>query len=123
MKNSRFLAVAILCAGVAAVWGAPAAHAQITGDSSAPAIVVKQKPVKALWLKAEVIHADQNTIIVREADNEMKVHTFTYADKARDKISKVLDQGGYQTGDKVKIQSMPGGTEALDIKGKPSKAI
>jgi hypothetical protein len=122
MKNFKFLAVAISCAG-AALLCAATSRAQITGDSSAAAIVVKQKPMKAQWLKAEVIHADQNTIMVREADNQMKIHTFTYADKARDKISKVLDQGGYQTGDIVKIRSMPGGTEALDIKGKPSKAI
>ncbi|MGA7622867.1 MAG: hypothetical protein WCA38_01315 [Candidatus Acidiferrales bacterium] len=122
MKNFKLLAVAISCAG-AALLCAATARAQITGDSSAAAIVVKQKPIKAQWLKAEVIHADQNTIMVREADNQMKIHTFTYADKARDKISKVLDQGGYQTGDIVKIRSMPGGTEALDIKGKPSKAI
>ena len=40
-----------------------------------------------------MIHADQHTIMVREADNEMKIHTFTYADKAKDKISKVLDAG------------------------------
>jgi hypothetical protein len=122
MKNCKFLAVAIFCA-VAVFAGAAPAWAQITADSSAPPIVVKQKPVKAQWLKAEVIHADQHTIMVREADNEMKVHTFTYADKARDKIDKILDQGGYQTGDRVKIRSMPGGTEALDIKGRPSKAI
>jgi hypothetical protein len=122
MKNCKFLAVAILCAGAVLICAAPA-RAQINGDSSAAPIVVTQKPVKPQWLKAEVIHADQHTIMVREADNEMKVHTFTYADKAQDKINKILDQGGYQTGDKVKIRSMPGGTEALDIKGKPSKAI
>ena len=122
MKNYKIFAAAILCALVTMLAPSPV-RAQITGDSSAPAVVVKQTPVKAQWLKAEVIHADQQTIIVREADNEMKIHTFTYSEKAKYKISKVLDAGGYQTGDHVKIRWIPGTAEALDIKGRPSPAI
>jgi hypothetical protein len=122
MKNSKFLAAAILCAGAAMLAAAPV-RAQINGDSSAAPIIVSQKPAKAEWLRAEVIHADQNTIIVREADNEMKIHTFTYAEKAKNKMSNVLEQGGYQSGDHVKIRWIPGTSEALDIKGRPSPAI
>ena len=122
MKNYKIFAAVIVCAGVSALAPAPV-RAQITGDSSAPAVVVKQTPVKARWLKAEVIHADQQTIIVREADDEMKIHTFTYSEKAKNKISRVLDAGGYQTGDHVKIRWIPGSAEALDIKGRPSPAI
>jgi hypothetical protein len=122
MKNYKIFAAVILCAGAVAL--APSSvRAQITGDSSAAPLVVKQSPMKAQWLKAEVIHADQQTIIVREADDEMKIHTFTYSEKAKSKISKVLDAGGYQTGDHVKIRWIPGTAEALDIKGRPSPAI
>jgi hypothetical protein len=53
----------------------------------------------------------------------MNIHTFTYADKAQRKMSKILDAGGYQTGDSIKVLWMAGSSEALDIKGKPSKAI
>jgi hypothetical protein len=35
----------------------------------------------------------------------------------------VLDAGGYQSGDRIQVLWMAGGSEALDIKGKPSKAI
>ena len=122
MKNYKILAAAMLCAGAALLGPAPA-RAQITGDSTAPAVVVKQSAVKAQWLRAEVIHADQQSIIVREAGNEMKIHTFTYSEKAKNKISRVLDAGGYQTGDHVKIRWIPGTAEALDIKGRPSPAI
>jgi hypothetical protein len=122
MKNYKILAAAMLCAAVAMVAPTPV-RAQITGDSSAAPVVVKQSPVKAQWLRGEVIHADQNSIIVRETDNEMKIHTFTYAEKARDKMSRILDAGGYQTGDHVKIRWIPGTAEALDIKGRPSPAI
>ena len=122
MKNYKILAAAMLCAGAAMLAPTPV-RAQITGDSSAAPVVVKQSPAKAQWLRGEVIHADQNSIIVRETDNEMKIHTFTYAEKARGKMSKVLDAGGYQTGDHVKIRWIPGTAEALDIKGRPSPAI
>jgi hypothetical protein len=38
-------------------------------------------------------------------------------------MQKLLDQGGYQFGDKVVIQYLPGTEVALKIKGKPSKPI
>ncbi|MFZ3332228.1 MAG: hypothetical protein WA197_16455 [Candidatus Acidiferrales bacterium] len=122
MKNYKIFAAVILCAGAAALAPAPV-RAQITGDSSQPAVIVKQSAAKAEWLRAEVIHADQQSIIVREAGNGMKIHTFTYSEKAKNKISRVLDAGGYQTGDHVKIRWIPGTAEALDIKGRPSPAI
>lgn len=122
MKNYKYLAAAILCASAAMLAAAPV-RAQINGDSSAAPLVVKQSPMKPQWLKAEVIHADQNTIIVREVGNEMKIHTFTYAEKAKNKMATVLEQGGYQSGDHVKIRWIPGTSEALDIKGRPSPAI
>jgi hypothetical protein len=86
-------------------------------------IVVKEDPVKPVWLRAEVVHADSHTIIVRDEDNAMLIHTFTYSEKAQNKMNQILDNGGYQSGDKVRIRWVPGGSEALDIKGRPSKPI
>ena len=111
-KRKLFSAFAILAAAVAI--HAPVSHAQV--NTSAP-IVVKQSTPKPVWLAVEVLHADQLSILVREEANGMNIHTFSYSDKAREKIQAVLDAGGFRYGDKVKIRYLPGKTEALDIKG------
>jgi hypothetical protein len=112
---------AALCLALAALTAAaPSARAQM--DSSAP-MVVKQQKVKALWMNAEVVRADRNTLTVREAGNEMALHTFTYGPKAAQQMQKVLNAGGYQRGDAIKVRFQSGHTVALAIKGKPSRPI
>jgi hypothetical protein len=130
MKNYKFIAVALFSAAAALAVTAPPACAQVTEPARTPIstdvntpVVVKQKPAKAVWLRAEVIHSDRQTLIVREADNGMEIHTFTFSAKAKDKIEQVQDEGGYQSGDRVKILWIPGSSEALNIKGRPSKPI
>jgi hypothetical protein len=119
MTNFKIFAAIIVVAGLSLA-SVPPVHAQV--NTSAP-IVVKQRAKKPVWLKAEVIHADSHTLMVREEANSLNVHTFTYAEKAQKKMGKILDAGGYQSGDRIKVLWMAGGSEALDIKGKPSKAI
>jgi hypothetical protein len=119
MKNSKLIAFAFLIAAGPATSAIPA-FAQ--ADASAP-MVVKQIPPKAVWLKAEVIHADNHSIMVREQATARAIHTFTYDDRIKGKMQQIVDQGGYQTGDKVKILYMPGQSVAMKIQGKPSKPI
>ena len=38
-------------------------------------------------------------------------------------MQKLMDQGGYQYGDKVRILYQQGQTVALRVRGKPSKAL
>ena len=91
MKNCKLIIVALFCAVALLAGAAPSARAQvvtepertpISTDTNTP-VVVKQKPAKAVWLKAEVIHADRNILIVREVGNEMAIHTFTFSDSAK----------------------------------------
>jgi hypothetical protein len=89
-------------------------------DTSSP-IVVKQTKTKPVWLKAEVIHGDRQSLMVREVDHPMNVHTFTYSPKAQDQMNNALANGGYHRGDKIKVSYQPGQTVALAIKGKPSR--
>ena len=120
----RIFAPALLAA-LASV--AVPAHAQTPVEIVAPIIARTLIPphkasTPGTWLKAEVIHQDSNSIIVSEEGNERVIHTFTYADNLKDKMQNMIDRGGYQWGDKIKILYTPGQTVALKIKGKPSKS-
>jgi len=118
MTKRSIFALLFASLAAAAVW-APPLRAQV--DTHSP-IAVKVIPQKPLWMKATVVRADGRTIIVSEIANPRILHTFTYSGKSLDAITRVLDEGGYQVGDKVKIKYMPGSTVALDLRGKPSKS-
>ena len=130
MKNYRiFAASCVLAAGL--VISAGAAQAQVVETMVAAPIVTKViktitpkgAPAGTSWLKAEVIFASANSIVVREQANGLVIHSFSFAPELKDKMQAVLDKGGYQYGDKVDILYQPGQTVALRIHGKPSKPI
>jgi len=121
MKSYKIAAgFAALC-GALLISGAPA-RAQAV---SAPLIVHQENPAtqpsgRGEWLKAQVLHADAYNIVVFEPGNERVIHTFTVSAELKDKMQWIVDHGGYQYGDKVKIYHAPGQTVALKIHGKPS---
>jgi hypothetical protein len=117
MKSYRIAVEIAAAVALAILLGAAPAVAQLT--TSAP-VVVKQTKPKSIWLKAEVVHADAQTIIVREQGNQLALHTFTYAENLQAPMRHISEAGGYQNGDKVKILYKQGETVALRIKGKPS---
>jgi hypothetical protein len=130
MKNYKIFAVTYVLAAALGLF-ASAARAQLGQALMAAPIVTrvishvlpKGTPAGTNWIKAEVVHADANTIIVREQANEMAIHTFNFAPELRDKMQAMLDKGGYQYGDKIDILYQPNQTVALRIHGKPSKPL
>jgi hypothetical protein len=130
MKSYKLIAFLIACAAALAISSSPAQAQVVEAASVAAPMVVNavnkattKKNPGAVWLKAEVVHADARTIIVREKASELTIHTFTYAPNIQDHMQNLEDKGGFQSGDKIKIQYMPGQTVALKIHGKPSKSL
>lgn len=130
MKRYSAFAAFLMFAAVA-VFVAPAqAQGPVTAaEVTAPIVIRTLAPKKVStpstpgsWMKAEVLHADSNSIVVSEQGNERVMHTFTYNDSVKARMRKIVDNGGYQYGDKIKIKYTPGTTVALKIHGKPSKA-
>jgi hypothetical protein len=74
-------------------------------------------------LRGEVIHADAQSMMVRDPANPLMIYTFTYSPKVHDQMEKIIETGGYQYGDKVKVRCVDGQTVVLALKGKPSKPI
>jgi hypothetical protein len=132
MKNYKILAASLALAGMLAMSSTPA-HAQAAEIAKIAApIVVKiinavtdktSQPKDSNWMKAEVIHADAISIMVREQQNGMMIHTFNFSPETRDQMQAILDKGGFQYGDKISILYMPGQTVVLRIHGKPSKPL
>jgi hypothetical protein len=133
MKSYKIFAVLLAAAAALAISASPAraqaAEAAAAAEVVEPiiskvvSVVTPKKNPRGGWLKAEVVRADANTIIVRERDNERMIHTFTYGPELKDKMQAMVDKGGYQYGDKVNILVSPENTVALRIHGKPSKSL
>jgi hypothetical protein len=144
MKNSKILGAIVALAALLGL-SAGAARAQNTapmptlnpmptapsGARTAPIITRvfdkvtfrQPTPEGSEWLKAEVIHADAVTLIVRERANGYAIHTFNFSTELQPKMQAMLDKGGFQYGDKVSILFMPGQTVALRVHGKASKTL
>jgi hypothetical protein len=96
-------------------------------DTAAPIVInaVKPAPKNVGLTKFEgfVMNANNAQITVRAKGNDLGIRTFPLSEKMSAKMQKIVDKGGYQYGDKVTIYFDPATLKAMNIKGKPSKAI
>ena len=120
MTRGRIFGLLLIAAAAFCAAG-NTARAQVTTAPVIKAKAVKTQALKPTKTNFEVLHMMSTAIQVRNPANVKEIHTFTYSDQIRDKMQTLLNQGGYQYGDKILIQYMPGTEVALKIKGKPSK--
>jgi len=127
--TSAGIGFALLLAGAwaaAANAQSPAVVAPIVVDTAVPIIVnaVKPKPpVGTVKFEGYVLHANIAQITVRAKGNDMSIQTFALTPKASAKMQQIVDNGGYQYGDKVTIYYNAANQQAVKITGKPSKPI
>ena len=99
----------------------------IVVETAAPIVVavVKPKPKPTGLDKFEgfVMHANNAQITVRAKGNDMAIRTFPLSQAASSRMQKIIDNGGYQYGDKVTVFYQPDTSQAIKVKGKPSKPI
>ena len=99
----------------------------IVVETAAPIVVavVKPKPKPTGLDKFEgfVMHANNAQITVRAKGNDMAIRTFPLSQAASSRMQQIIDKGGYQYGDKVTVFYTPATSEAIKVKGKPSKPI
>ncbi|HEV8074279.1 MAG TPA: hypothetical protein VGP66_00430 [Candidatus Acidoferrum sp.] len=105
----------------------PIVTAPIIASEVAPIIVsaVKPKPKPTGLAKFEgtVMHANIAQITVKAMGNDMSIQTFPLSEMASAKMQQIIDKGGYQYGDKVKLEYDPQSLRVVKFKGKPSKSL
>jgi hypothetical protein len=96
-------------------------------DTAAPIIVsaVKPKPKPTGLAKFEgtVMLANITQITVKAMGNDLSIQTFPLSEAASAKMQLIIDKGGYQYGDKVKLEYDPQSMRVVKFKGKPSKSL
>ena len=92
-------------------------------DTAVPIVVnaVKKKPTGLAKFEGFVIHANSAQVTVRSKDNEMAIQSFPLEADAAAKMQLIVEKGGFQYGDKIKIYYDPATLKATKFKGKPSR--
>jgi hypothetical protein len=117
-----WLPVLVMAAGMLIAAGPAANCVAAQGTVSDPVVVKSPKPsTKHLKFVGLVISANAATLTARSTSNASLLQTFSYSASVRAQMVKILNKGGYQYGDKVRVEYAPGTTIALSLKGKASK--
>jgi hypothetical protein len=132
----KIFTIAAVCAlgmTVLGILGVSRAAAQdpiltpIIVDEVAPIIVKaltpKPKDVGLQKFEGYIVHANVAQVTVRAKGNDLGIQTFPLNPDVAAKMQKIVDQGGYQYGDKVTVYYDPSSRTATKIKGKPSRPI
>ncbi len=141
----KFFAIAAVCGLGMTVLGTLAASRVAAQDPIlVPVIISEIEPVvantvapivvKALTPKPKVapglerfegyiVHANIAQVTVRAKGNDMGIQTFALNQTVSAQMQRIVDQGGYQYGDKITVYYDPSSHTAVKIKGKPSRPL
>ena len=105
----------------------PIVTGPIIASEVAPIIIsaVKPKPKATGLSKFEgtVLNANSVQITLKAMGNDLAIQTFPLSEAASAKMQQIIDKGGYQYGDKVKLEYEPTSLKVVKFKGKPSKPL
>jgi hypothetical protein len=87
------------------------------------AVKPKPKPTGLSKFEGTVLHANSLQITVKALGNDLSIQTFPLSEAASAKMQVIIDRGGYQYGDKVKLEYDPQSLRVVKFKGKPSKPL
>lgn len=87
------------------------------------AVKPKPKPTGLSKFEGTVLHANSVQITLKAMGNDLSIQTFPLSEAASLKMQQIIDKGGYQYGDKVKLEYDPQSMRVVKFKGKPSKSL
>lgn len=133
--NKAFAVTAVCALGLALLGslGVSRAAAQdpiiapVVASEVAPIVVKaltpKPKPTGVQKFEGYIVNANTAQVTVRAKGNDMGVQTFPLNQTVAGKMQKIVDNGGYQYGDKVTVYYDATSRVAVRIKGKPSRPL
>ena len=83
----------------------------------------KPKPTGLEKFEGFIVHANVAQVTVRAKGNDLGIQTFPLNPDVAAKMQKIVDNGGYQYGDKVTVYYDPTSRTVVRIKGKPSRPL
>ena len=83
----------------------------------------KPKPTGLQKFEGTIVHANIAQVTVRARGSDLTIQTFPLDQTVSAKMQKIVDNGGYQFGDKVTVYYDPTSRTAVKIKGKPSRPL
>jgi hypothetical protein len=96
-------------------------------DTLAPivvnAVTPKHKPTGLQKYEGYIVHANVAQVTVRAKGNDLGIQTFPLNQTVAAQMQKIVDNGGYQYGDKIIVYYDPTSRTAVKIKGKPSRPL
>ena len=105
----------------------PIVTAPIIASEVAPVVVAavkpKPKPTGLSKFEGTVLHVNSVQITLKAMGNDLSIQTFPLSEAASAKMQVIIDKGGYQYGDKVKLEYDPQSLRVVKFKGKPSKPL
>ena len=97
--------------------------ASTVGPIIVNAVKPKPKPNGLSKFEGTVMHANVAQITLKAMGNDLSIQTFPLSEAASAKMQQIIDKGGYQYGDKVKLEYEPQSMRVVKFKGKPSKSL
>jgi hypothetical protein len=132
----RAFAVTAVCAlgvGLLGTLGVSRAAAQdpiltpVVVSEVAPIVIrtltPKPKPTGVQKFEGYIVNANIAQVTVRAKGNDMAIQTFPLNQTVAAKMQKIVDNGGYQHGDKITVYYDATSRVAVKIKGKPSRPL
>jgi hypothetical protein len=98
----------------------------IAGEAAAivvKAVTPKKKPTGTQKFQGYFLNGNIAQVTVKAKGDDMGVQTFALGTAASAKMQKIIDNGGYQYGDKITVYYDAQSHQALKFKGKPSRPL
>jgi hypothetical protein len=82
-----------------------------------------KQPAGTIKFEGYYLNGNSVQVTLRARGDDKSIQTFSLTEETSAKMLKIIDNGGYQHGDKVTVYYDPQTRKAIKFKGKPSRPL